>query len=308
MMYQRGGLWSSRARRPNKARLALEKRRRERIANQRETDVSGGMQLFRKEVPVYKVASSITRGYTDAANRMRDLYANRGENISNIYKTQTEQARADLQPWRQAGERALQKLESKIDAGPGDFETSPGYQFRLEQGQRALDSSAAARGGALSGRAIKEAMRYNQGFASNEYQNFVNRYYQSLQPLQQLSDSGQQAATQQGQFSMQAAPGIARGYEYGTEGAAKALMFGAQGIERGQMSKLNALTSAYSAALQAQENERNRPEQRETELRAYEEANRLREAAAYEKLRRAQNRAKAYGLLTPNVSSQLPYY
>lgn len=57
-----------------------------------------------------------------------------------------------------------------------DFQTDPGYDFRLSEGQKAIDRSAAAKGGLLSGAAVKAAARYGQDFASNEYQNAYNRY------------------------------------------------------------------------------------------------------------------------------------
>jgi hypothetical protein len=60
----------------------------------------------------------------------------------------------------------------------GAFFESPDYQFNLEQGQQAIDRSAAARGGLLSGRAVKEGQRYASGLASREYGSFVDRLMQ----------------------------------------------------------------------------------------------------------------------------------
>jgi len=57
-----------------------------------------------------------------------------------------------------------------------DFEKDPGYQFRMDEGARGVEGSAAARGGLLSGGAMKSLERYRQGFASNEYGNAYNRY------------------------------------------------------------------------------------------------------------------------------------
>jgi hypothetical protein len=62
------------------------------------------------------------------------------------------------------------------DFGESDFETDPGYAFRLSEGMKALDRTAAARGGLLSGATLKGAQRYNQGLASQEYENAYNRY------------------------------------------------------------------------------------------------------------------------------------
>ena len=58
---------------------------------------------------------------------------------------------------------------------PFDFQADPGYQFRMDEGMKGVTNSAAARGGLLSGAALKAASTYNQNFASNEYGNAYNR-------------------------------------------------------------------------------------------------------------------------------------
>lgn len=50
-----------------------------------------------------------------------------------------------------------------------DYQADPGYQFRLDQGNKALNNSAAARGGLLSGATLKAITDYNSGAASQEY-------------------------------------------------------------------------------------------------------------------------------------------
>jgi hypothetical protein len=60
----------------------------------------------------------------------------------------------------------------------GAFFESPDYQFNLDQGQQAIDRSAAARGGLLSGGAVKAGERYASGLASREYSSFVDRLMQ----------------------------------------------------------------------------------------------------------------------------------
>lgn len=56
------------------------------------------------------------------------------------------------------------------------WQTDPGYQFRLSEGTKALERSAAAKGMSLSGAQQKALAGYNQNFASNEYGNVYNRY------------------------------------------------------------------------------------------------------------------------------------
>lgn len=61
------------------------------------------------------------------------------------------------------------------DAPQFDFQTDPSYQFRFGEGQRALESSAAARGGVLSGGNMRDLTEYGQNMASQEFGNIYNR-------------------------------------------------------------------------------------------------------------------------------------
>jgi hypothetical protein len=62
------------------------------------------------------------------------------------------------------------------DFGSSDFQQDPGYQFRLAEGQKALERSAAAKGGLYSGATLKDLTNYNQGSASQEFGNAYNRF------------------------------------------------------------------------------------------------------------------------------------
>lgn len=104
------------------------------------------------------------------------------------------------EPWRQAGVNALAKLQGAADYTPfgmAQFQADPGYGFRLEQGQKALERSAAARGGLLGGATGGALQRYGQDLASQEYQSAFNRYQAERQarlgPLQSLAGVGQTA-------------------------------------------------------------------------------------------------------------------
>lgn len=120
-------------------------------------------------------------------------------------RRQYDLARSDQAPYREAGYNALSMLNKGIGEGgeftktfgQTDFQGDPGYQFRLTQGQQALDRSAAARGGLQSGAALKAAARYGQDFASNEYGNAYNRFVQDqtnrYNRLAGVAGTGQQA-------------------------------------------------------------------------------------------------------------------
>jgi hypothetical protein len=78
----------------------------------------------------------------------------------------------------------------------------PGYAFRMSEGMKALDRTAAARGGLVSGSALKGAQRFGQSLASDEYQNAFNRYQttrtNTLNPFASLSGVAQSASNTMG--------------------------------------------------------------------------------------------------------------
>ena len=132
---------------------------------------------------------------------------------------------ARQEPWRKAGVTALNKLTPLATEytpfGMQQFQQDPGYAFRMSEGMKGLERSAAARGGLLSGGTLKGIQRYGQDMASQEYQNAFNRYQTErsarLNPLQSLAGVGQTATNQLG----------AAGREYGS--SAGSIMSG-QGI------------------------------------------------------------------------------
>lgn len=143
----------------------------------------------------------------NASKKAAATQAAAASDAANLQNEQFQQTRADYAPWRAAGEQALNKLIPLSDYkmfGPEQFSADPGYGFRLAEGQKALDRSAAARGGLISGGALKAATRFGQDMGSQEYQNAFNRYQiernAQLAPLQSLAQIGQTSANQLGQF------------------------------------------------------------------------------------------------------------
>lgn len=123
------------------------------------------------------------------------------------------------------------------DFGMSDFQKDPGYDFRLTEGLKALDRQAAARGGLISGKALKAAGRYGQDYASNEYGNAFNRFQinrsNQLNPLASLAGMGQTAtgamSNAAGQFGRDMYAGmtdIGNAQAAGRMGSANALMGG----------------------------------------------------------------------------------
>lgn len=114
------------------------------------------------------------------------------------------------------------------DFSTEDFHTDPGYQFTLSEGQKALDRSAAARGGLFSGATLKANDLYNQGAASTEYQNAYNRFQNNRNTrynyLSNAAGGGQIANNQVAQAGTQYASNIGNAYMtgYGNAGQARA--------------------------------------------------------------------------------------
>jgi len=144
---------------------------------------------------------------------------------ADLANRQYNQTRADQMPFLEAGKTALNKLiPLATNYTPFDYNAmtaDPGYAFRLSEGQKALDRQAAARGGLISGSALKAATRYGQDMGSQEYNSSFNRYLAQrnaeLNPLQSLTGMGQTTATNLG--SMGASNAATMG-NYATSGAA----------------------------------------------------------------------------------------
>jgi hypothetical protein len=172
----------------------------------------------------------------DAANRAADL------------QMQQFERQVELQePWRQAGITALNKLTPLATEytpfGMDQFQQDPGYAFRMQEGMKALERSAAARGGLLSGGMLRGAQRYGQDLASQEYMNAFNRYQAErnarLNPLQSLAGVGQTATNQLGQAGQAMASNV--GQALGAAGQARASGYigGANALTQGLGTYLN---------------------------------------------------------------------
>lgn len=121
---------------------------------------------------------------TDRATAAQERMYNRGVELQ--------------EPFRQVGVNALPELVAASRYDPfttEKFQADPGYAFRLKEGLRALESSAAARGGLLSGNQMRDITQFGQELGSQEFTNAFNRYQAErnarLNPLQSLAGMGQ---------------------------------------------------------------------------------------------------------------------
>lgn len=167
------------------------------------------------------------------------------------------------EPWRQAGITALNKLTPlSTSYTPFTADTmynDPGYQFRLSEGMKALDRSAAARGGLMSGGALKAAQRYGQDYASNEYTNAFNRYQAEraaqLSPLQSLAGVGQTSAAQLSGAAGQLGSNLASTYAGLGQSQAQGILGAGQARASSYLGVPNTLSSSLGTYLNYTQNQ-----------------------------------------------------
>lgn len=128
------------------------------------------------------IGSSATRSAANTA-------AGATDRATEAQGAQFAQAREDQAPFREAGYRGLTRLEQILgtggDAGAADYGMltrgytgadllrDPGYQFELEQGNKAIENRA--RAGTYSGATLKALQRFGQGLASTKFNEGFNR-------------------------------------------------------------------------------------------------------------------------------------
>jgi len=120
-----------------------------------------------------------------------EIKAGREASISESQR-QFDLTRKDFSIFRKAAQKSLTTLFAELEKGPGEFEESAGYKFVLGEGQKAITTRAAAAGRRSSPQTTKELMRFGQGLASTEFDNFQARYRQKLEPFFRLAGFGAQ--------------------------------------------------------------------------------------------------------------------
>lgn len=134
---------------------------------------------------ISSIASLVGAGMTaDAAKKAAQGIADSNASSNQLMAQINAQNQARQEPFYQAGLKALPAYSQGVMPGgnlvrpfaESDYQADPGYGFRMSEGLKAIDRSAASRGGLLSGATLKGVQRYGQDLASQEYQNAYNRY------------------------------------------------------------------------------------------------------------------------------------
>lgn len=150
-----------------------------------------------------------------AAKKAANTQAASADKAAQVQMDMFNQSRADSTPWREAGGQAIGSLSGMLQPGY-DHTTSPGYQFRMDEGLRGVEGSAASRGLLGSGGTLKDIIRFSQGTAADDFNQQFNRTASVAAGGQQANQSigqlGAYAANNIGNANMQAGNARASGY------------------------------------------------------------------------------------------------
>ena len=201
-----------------------------------------------------------------ARNRMLDLIGLSGRTGAAGYGSAN-------QPFSMAG---FDPNSLMRNFGAADFQTDPGYSFRLSEGLKALDRQAAARGGMMSGAALKAAGRFGGDLASQEYGNAFNRFQtnrasqaglytdalnrertRQMDEYGRLSDfttRGANAAANTGTTAAAYGTNAANLMSQGAQAMGQGVIGAGQAAAAGQIGAGNTFNNAIQAALQGYQN------------------------------------------------------
>jgi hypothetical protein len=181
---------------------------------------------------------------SNASKSAANTQADAANNATNQQRAMMERQIELNKPYYDVGVSALNRLNEQAPFDPNAFnyQADPGYAFRLSEGNKALNASAAARGGMISGNALKAAQTYGQNMGSQEYANAYNRYVQGYginnSNNQFLANLGQSSANNQAN----ALGNFGNAYAANTIGAGNAQA-------AGQIGSANAYTNAISQGI-----------------------------------------------------------
>jgi hypothetical protein len=143
-------------------------------------------------------------------------------------RRQFDLTRADQMPWLDAGRNALADLQN-----PNAFQADPAYNFLRSEGQRGIEQSAAARGGASSGNALKALAEFNTNLANSSYGDWWNR-------KAGLAGVGQTSAQNLGVLGANTASNIGNALMAGGNARASGIIGGANALSQGAANAVDA--------------------------------------------------------------------
>lgn len=234
---------------------------------------------------VQSTAATVNPAILESARNAGGAVTTTAGNAAAGVTSAADRANGLLDPYRMSGNNATDLLNTGIAPGgqfnanptAADLQMDPGYAWRLQQGEQAINRSAAARGGALGGGVLKDLTNYSQGAASQEYQAAFDRFQKNRQNnfgnLLAVSDRGQGAAGTEGgnlidagkyggnittdaskyagNLDVNANNTVAANTIHASDEAADYLTGGANARAAGVVGKANAITGAVGSGVSA---------------------------------------------------------
>jgi hypothetical protein len=195
---------------------------------------------------------SASKTQAGAAQSAADAQLQASREANALQQRVYEENIARQQPFLQGGTEDYNRLRSLMSGGPGAaqqfLQMDPGYGFRLSEGMKAMDRQAAARGGLISGGALRAAQRYGQDLGSQEFGAAYNR-------LAGLADVGPRAAGVMSGLGQNFAGQYGQNLMAGGQAAAQGMLGAGSARASGYMGGANALTGALGQYLNYNQNQ-----------------------------------------------------
>lgn len=204
-------------------------------------------------------AKSAAAKQAAAARDAANLQANTTQSQLAQQQAMYNQNVARMNPYVQAGQGALAQLQAGVAPGgrfmqtfsPANFQQDPSYQWRLQQGEKALQASAAAKGLLGTGQGLRDITDYGQNAASQEYQAAYNRFQDTnntlFNRLMGLAGNSQNAAAGLGAQGTQVSSNLANTAMSGVAAQNNYLTSAAAAQAAGQIGQANALSNTVGS-------------------------------------------------------------
>lgn len=170
-----------------------------------------------------------------AADKAAKTQAKAADDALALQTRQYEEGVERSQPWVDAGKTGLEAYMGELglsDAAKdgtfqSGFQTTPGYQFQVDEGEKGVVNNLAALGMKNSGAALKSLTRFRQGLADQTYNAYLDRLSGvstgGQTQVGQNNALGQQYANTAGQIMQDKGTATASGYVGGANAWSNAL-------------------------------------------------------------------------------------
>lgn len=241
--------------------------------------VVGGIVASSSASKQASAARDAAQMQSDAATKSAQIQSDSAAASLAAQKEALNQQIALNKPFYDVGVGAVNRLAGRAPylTDTFSYQEDPGYAFRFNEGMKGINATAAARGGLISGNALRAASDYGEASGSQEYQNAYSRYltnnaqklneYNTNTALQQyLTGIGQASANTQGtavnNYGIGASNSLTNAANANAAGITGAANAGAGGIvgaanagAAGTVGAANALTSGAGTYLNYYQNQ-----------------------------------------------------